>query len=136
MPSFSDHSNFKLDVCDDRLQALFREVVKRYDCTIICGHRNRSNQNNAYDTGKSRVRYPDSKHNTLPTKAVDVAPYISGRGIVWESRQCSHFAGYVQAVAERMEIPIRWGGDWDQDRDVKDQVFNDLVHFELDEKRK
>lgn len=26
---------------------------------------------------------------------------------------------------------IRWGGDWDRDHDVKDQTFNDLVHFEV-----
>jgi len=28
-----------------------------------------------------------------------------------------------------MEIPIRWGGDWDRDHCLSDQSFDDLVHF-------
>ena len=43
-----------------------------------------------------------------------------------------HFAGWVLATASRLSIPIRWGGDWDGDRDFMDQTFDDLVHFELD----
>ena len=34
-------------------------------------------------------------------------------------------------IANRLEIPIRWGGDWDMDTYVKDQKFKDLPHFEL-----
>jgi hypothetical protein len=30
-----------------------------------------------------------------------------------------------------MEVKLRWGGDWDSDKDTKDQNFNDLPHFEL-----
>ena len=28
-------------------------------------------------------------------------------------------------------VEIRWGGDWDSDTQVKDNKFDDLVHFEL-----
>ena len=31
-----------------------------------------------------------------------------------------------------MDINLRWGGDWDQDTEVKDNRFDDLGHFELD----
>jgi len=30
------------------------------------------------------------------------------------------------AMLEEMGIPIRWGGDWDSDTEVKDQRFDDL----------
>ena len=30
-----------------------------------------------------------------------------------------------------MGIPVRWGGDWDDDTEVKDTGFKDLPHFEL-----
>ena len=133
MPEFSNGSDTKLCGCDARLQDLFRAVVKKYDCTVIEGNRTRAKQIRLYETGKSKLTWPDSKHNKVPSLAVDVAPFIPGRGIVWESRQCSHFAGYVQATADRMGIPIRRGGDWDRDRDVNDQTFNDLVHFEIKE---
>jgi hypothetical protein len=30
-----------------------------------------------------------------------------------------------------MGINLRWGGDWDQDWEVKDNKFDDFPHFEL-----
>ena len=30
-----------------------------------------------------------------------------------------------------MGLKIRWGGDWDNDTEVKDTGFKDLPHFEL-----
>jgi hypothetical protein len=41
-----------------------------------------------------------------------------------------YFGGYVCGVAEELGIPIRWGGDWNGNRQVDDQSFDDLPHFE------
>jgi hypothetical protein len=30
-----------------------------------------------------------------------------------------------------MGIELRWGGDWSMDFEVKDNRFDDLVHFEI-----
>jgi peptidoglycan L-alanyl-D-glutamate endopeptidase CwlK len=128
MPKFSVRSEIKLSGCHQDLVELFKEVVKNYDCTIIEGHRTLNRQRELYEEGKSKVL--KGKHNSMPSLAVDVAPYVGGE-ISWDSSQCYHFAGYVQATADRMGIKIRWGGDWDGDRNVKDQTFLDLVHFEL-----
>lgn len=133
MPQFSDASNLKLNQCDERLQALFREVVKSYDCKVICGHRGQAEQDKAFAEGRSKLKYPQGKHNSIPSKAVDVGPYVTSKGLSWDNRQCTHFGGYVMGVASQMGIKIRWGGDWDKDQDVQDQTFNDLVHFELAE---
>jgi hypothetical protein len=35
------------------------------------------------------------------------------------------------AIAAQMDVKLRWGGDWDQDTQVKDNNFDDLWHFEL-----
>ena len=45
---------------------------------IVCGHRNKEDQNKAFAEGKSKLKWPKGKHNKLPSQAVDAAPYISG----------------------------------------------------------
>jgi len=128
MYNFSDISLDRLKTCDNKLQVLFHHVIKYYDCSIICGHRSEEDQMKAYRSGNTKLVYPQSKHNLLPSRAVDVAPYP----IDWNDiSRFYHFGGYVLAVADYLKIPIRWGGDWDSDNNFKDQRFNDLVHFEL-----
>lgn len=130
MPTFSKTSASRLATCDERLQKVFNEVIKYFDCTIIEGHRGEEDQNKAYNAGRSKVKFPNSKHNKNPSKAVDVIPYT----IDWKDvqRMC-FFAGFVMATAISMGIQLRWGGDWDGDTDLKDNTFDDLVHFELKE---
>jgi len=128
MPSFGRRSNENLNSCHEDIQKVFREVVKHVDCTVMCGHRNEADQNRAHHEGRSKLKFPQGKHNKLPAKAADVAPYP----IDWnDKRRFDFFAGFVQGVASQMGIKIRWGGDWDSDHDMKDQTFNDLPHFEL-----
>jgi len=131
MAHFSSSSKKKLLTCAPELVSLFLDVIKEYDCTILEGERTAERQEALFAEGKTKVHYPDSSHNSSPSEAVDVAPYIKGKGVSFDLRQCSHFSGYVQARADELGISIRWGGDWDGDRDVNDQSFNDLVHFEL-----
>lgn len=127
MPSFSKSSDDKLNTCHPLLQTLFREVVKNYDCTIICGHRGEKEQNEAFEKGYSKLKFPKSKHNSMPSRAVDVMAYP----IRWEDKSRHlHFAGYVQATADRLGIKIRWGGNFDGDQNL-DNGFIDRPHFEL-----
>ncbi len=53
--------------------------------------------------------------------------------ILAEQAKCRFFfmAGRAMEVASRLNIEIRWGGDWDSDNDFFDQSFNDLAHIEL-----
>ena len=91
-------------------------------------------QEKAYLEGKSKLHFPDSKHNATPpalSDAVDLAPYVPGKGIVEERGQCCFLAGYITAIARDFGFDIRWGGDWDVDYDLNDQNFNDLFHYEL-----
>ncbi len=128
MPKFSNTSLDRLETCDIRLIRLFNTVVKTYDCTIICGHRNAQRQDRAFNEKKSKLKYPESKHNSYPSEAVDVAPYP----IAWNDLGSFYiFAGYVMRVAEEMGIKVRYGGDWDGDKKTADQDFHDLAHWEI-----
>ena len=127
MPTFSLASEAKLATCDVRLRELFHHVIADYDCTIICGHRGEAEQREAFRTGKSKLDWPNSKHNVRPSLAVDVAPCP----IDWNDRsRFILFAGYVLGVGNLLGIPLRWGGDWDSNRTFNES-FVDLVHFEL-----
>lgn len=136
MPQFGIKSSERLNTCDERIQRLFKEVVKRFDCTVLEGYRGEFQQNENYRLGKSKVIWPNSKHNSNPSRAIDIAPYPIpdnwGADNRDEYERFKYFAFYVLGMAAAMQIPLRWGGDWDADFDTTDQTFNDLVHFELD----
>lgn len=128
MPKFGYRSMKNLSTCDPRLQELFHKVIEKYDCSVICGHRNAHQQKKAFHEGKSKLNWPDSKHNKNPSLAVDVIPWP----VDWlDMKRFYHFVGYVTAVAEMLNIPIRSGADWDGDFNLKDQNFMDLPHFEI-----
>lgn len=128
MPHFSEESLANLSTCHPLLQQVFHEVIRNFDCSVLEGHRDKARQNQMEEEGKSQVRWPEGKHNTVPSLAVDVCPYP----VVWDDRERQTlFAGYVLATAKAMAINLRWGGDWDRDTEVRDNSFDDLVHFEI-----
>ena len=128
MPRFGKSSKKRLLTCDDRLQKVFNEVIKHVDCSVLEGHREKDRQNKLYEEGKTKVKYPNGRHNRQPSSAVDVTPYP----VDWKDRERQTlFAGFVIGVASQMNINIRWGGDWDQDFQVVDNRFDDFPHFEL-----
>jgi len=128
MPKFSNSSKSKLNTCHDKLQLVFNEVIKHWDCTILEGTRSKETQDEYFRTGRSEVRYPNSKHNSSPSEAVDVAPYP----IDWKDLdRFRAFGNFVLGVASANNVKLRWGGDWDGDRSFADQSFHDLPHFEL-----
>jgi peptidoglycan L-alanyl-D-glutamate endopeptidase CwlK len=128
MPYFSERSRTNLETCHTDLQRVFNVVINFYDCTILEGHRTEYDQNKYFDEGKSKLQWPDSKHNKMPSLAVDAVPYP----IDWQDkRRFYHFAGFVLGVASMMGIKLRCGIDWDGDFSFKDQSFHDYPHFEL-----
>ena len=128
MPYFSKRSKSRLSTCDERLQEVFTEVIKHVDCSVLEGHRSKERQNKLYDEGRTKVKYPNGRHNSSPSKAVDVTPYP----VDWEDRERQTlFAGFVIGIARSMGYNLRWGGDWDMDFNVMDNRFDDFPHFEI-----
>ena len=131
MARFGKSSTRNLESAHPDLQRLFRKVVEKFDCSVICGARNEDAQTLAFVMGKSSVEYPNSKHNKIPSEAVDVIPYPFKAGDWNDLGKLYMFVGYVKAIADEMGIEIRVGADWDGDGNTKDQNFHDLPHFEI-----
>ena len=130
MPAYSEKSKAKLATCHPMLRTVFGTVIQAFDNTILCGHRGQKEQDAAFDSGRSRVKFPNGKHNQVPSLAVDTAPYP----IDWKNiKRFIYFGGFVMGVAFALGIKLRWGGDWDSDTKLDDQNFNDYPHFELKE---
>ena len=135
MPSFGTTSSSKLSTCDIKLQNILKEVIKYYDCTIITGHRTKEEQNAKVEAGQSEVSWPNSKHNSKPSKAVDVAPWPIPKN--WGEKEWKERTKFYELKAiiffeaAKQGTKLRWGGDWDRDYDYEDNKFDDLVHFEL-----
>ena len=128
MPKFGSKSKERLATCDEKLQKVFNEVIKYVDCSILEGHRDERAQDKYFQEGKSKVRYPMGRHNSKPSRAVDVVPYP----VDWEDRERFHlFSGFVLGLASGMGITLRWGGDWNRNFEVDDNKFDDFPHFEL-----
>ena len=128
MPKFGRSSRERLATCDEKLQKVFNEVIKHVDCSVLEGSRNEERQNKLYEEGKTKVKYPKGRHNSNPSRAVDVTPYP----VDWNDRERQTlFAGFVLGIARSMDIDLRWGGDWDQDFEVQDNKFHDFPHFEI-----
>lgn len=129
MPSFGSESKKQLATADKRLQQLFNEVVKHWDCKVTEGKRSEEQQKYYLAQGlsktlKSKHVYPLGK----PSLAVDVAAYPINYA---DFKRQLAFAGFVLGVASQMGLRVRWGGDWNQNTQLSDQTFNDLVHFEI-----
>lgn len=142
MPSFSASSLSRLATTHPDLQKVFHEVIKHWDCTILEGERIAEQQRANVAKGVSKTM--DSEHLHRPARAVDVAPYP----LRWPKRPTDdsqaelkrwmkemahfyYFAGFVLGIAEKVGVTLRHGGDWDRDRNIHDNAFDDLPHFEL-----
>jgi hypothetical protein len=130
---FSDKSKEHLSTCHPDLQRLMNEVIKVIDVTIICGQRNQKDQDEAVRTGASKTPFPQSKHNSTPSMAVDLAMNVPGKGIPWEDMRYFFFMmGVVKAKADSLGIKIRTGLDWNNDNIFdNDGNFVDADHVEL-----
>lgn len=132
MYKFGKKSKEKLSEANGPLQNAARLALEwqAMDFAVIEGHRPRAEQKRLYILGKSRVLYPDGKHNKKPSDALDIVPVINGK-ISWEWVHCIHLAGIIIAAGRCLGTTIRWGGNWDQDGEpITDQDFQDLVHYE------
>ena len=135
---YSDKSKINLSTCHSDFREIFNELIKHRDASILCGHRSESEQNLAFLNGRSKVKWPDSKHNEYLSDAIDAVPYplkwpdkkkvldnpteenideyIRDMGAFYE------FAGFVLGIAAIKGKKIEWGGHF--------KSFFDGPHFQ------
>lgn len=139
MFTYGTRSRQKLDTCHSDLVTIAELAldVSPYDIAIIHGWRGEELQNSLVDSGVSRTRWPESKHNYILdgepySLAIDFAPWVDG-AIPWNDTHIfAVIAGVMFAVAEEVGISITWGGDWDGDGSTKDQTLMDWGHIQLE----
>lgn len=98
--------------------------VSEVDFVVIEGLRSKERQKDLVSKGLSKTM--KSKH--LTGKAIDVLPYP----VDWKN--WSDFVkvyGAFKTASEILDIPFRWGGDWEMKGDFRDEKFLDAPHFEL-----
>jgi peptidoglycan L-alanyl-D-glutamate endopeptidase CwlK len=127
----------KLNTCHPDLITLIMEASKYLKLKVIEGHRGMEAQNKAFSEGKSKLRWPDGKHNSLPSNAVDIAPLVDGK-IIWNNASQFYYScGFILGIAEMLLLQgkikhrIRYGGDWNKNHNIADENFRDLVHLEI-----
>jgi len=140
MRKWSTKSKSKLDTCHPDLILIANEVLKIHDCSVFEGHRGEEKQNKYYDAGTSSVRFPNGKHNVMPSKAIDLAPYKRGDN-PYDMENVLFFAGVVMAIAHKLyeegkiSHKLKWGGSWRVEADAvfafDRNGFYDGIHFEL-----
>lgn len=138
-------SKRRLGTCHPVLQEIVRGAIlyTPMDFTVLYGWRSEEEQNALFEEGRSKLRWPESKHNHVGlggsplSLAVDIAPwYPEPLHVRWnQPEEFRWLAGFVMGIGEPIArqsgFTLRWGGDWDRDGDHRDQTFMDLPHLEL-----
>lgn len=120
MNKLSTLSQAKLNTCHSDLILLINEVAKTEKCAVICGHRGKAEQEQAYNSGTSKARWGQSKHNQKPSMAVDVVPLP----LNWDDIASFERLGkIIMEKAKELNINLKWGRDF--------RKLKDYPHFEL-----
>lgn len=138
--SFGKRSLANLDTCHERIQTVLYEAIKIIDFSVLCGHRTKEDQFELYKQGRILINghwevqdgkkivtqkdgyKKESVHQTIPSEAVDVAPWP----IDWDDiNRFKVLSNVIKYVANKFKIKIIWGGDWKR--------FPDYPHYQLEE---
>ncbi len=127
MPELSQKSLNKLQQCHPDIQRVIFEAIKTIDFTIIEGYRTKEDQDVRFYQGTSRVKWPNSKHNAFPAKAIDIWPWPVPRdakgNLDSNSTKWNQLAGIILEKADQLGVKLTWGGNWTS--------IVDKPHFEL-----
>ena len=132
MRTWSTTSAEVYDTLDPRLQKILTRVRDEVaDISLIQGYRDKRKQDKYFAKGFTKVEWPNSKHNTYPSLAVDFNPWPSPttEPKLWGA--LGYIAGRAIAIAAEEGVTLRWGGDWNRNGDLTDQNFDDLFHLEI-----
>ena len=144
MASLGNTSMTRLNSCERDIQTILLEAIKIYDFSVTFGHRSPETQFELFKKGRKEVRgvwqiddkdkivtYKDgyekqSRHNSDPSKAVDIVPYP----IDWHDINRFHqLNGVILAVQDRLlrdgkiTKTLTWGGNW--------KSFIDYPHYQI-----
>jgi hypothetical protein len=124
---FSKTSKLNLGTCRKELQDSANLAIQILDFGVSCGQRGEADQNKAFAEKKSKVKFPNSKHNKIPSDAFDFFP----APLDWSDVQrFIYVGGVIIACGAVLGHDLRWGGDWNENGIIKDESFKDFPHIE------
>lgn len=131
MYSYGSISKNRLKEGTDAVQRVFNKAIKYVDISILCVYRCEEDQTAALIGGFSKVDYPDSDHNIMPSCAVDAGIYRRDIGNVDYSDHAAFgfLAGIIHVCAIEEGCVAIWGHDWDHDFNFIEHDFKDRPHF-------
>ena len=122
------HHNDSLECpgCEDRandadvyLRGWFKWVKSNHaGAHISWSYRDEESQNEALADGKTKLAYPDSKHNASPSRALDLFQLVDGKALFDKS-----FYVKVKEESVAQNFDLRYGQDFPH--------LGDFDHFEL-----
>lgn len=132
---FGKKSQFQITTCHVDLQRVFARALAAgvIDFSVNEGHRGQEAQDKAVASGASEKRWPTGNHNTYPSNAADLFPVLPAGVGLWTPAALPYWyllAGVVMTAAAFEGIALRWGGDFNMNRDLTEKEFKDLPHFE------
>jgi len=110
--------------CADKLKSAHPHLVKFFwrvrlsfpDCHVAYAFRGKKEQDDAYASGKSALKWPNSKHNVTPSRAIDLFfQDDQGKGS-WPTER-------FKEIHVRCGAGLRWGGDFSH--------LHDYCHWEM-----
>lgn len=113
----------KLKTCRDELILLISTAIieSPIDFSVVCGKRGEKEQNEAFNNGYSTLKYPQSKHNNNPSKAVDIIPFLNKYNAT--EKEWEVLTNHIKLTAKKLNIKINCGIDW--------KSFKDKTHIEI-----
>lgn len=100
------------------LQSWFESVRSVFlDAHVSTAFRDAVAQEDAFKRGVSKVRWPNSKHNAIPARAIDLFQLDQNGKAKWDG------VWFARLWATAKHPDLVWGGNW--------KTFKDAPHFQL-----
>lgn len=128
------HPDLQLLFDESRKELLLEQspVKEPMDIYLVEGHRGKEAQTQAYAGGFSKLFWPKSTHNQMPSDGMDTAPFP----IDWDNlKRFRYMNSVMMRVADRLHAEgkigkIRFGADFNMDGNLTNDKFVDLPHCE------
>ncbi len=105
-----------------KLVAILELAINDFNISVLETYRDEERQDKLFAEGKSQVLWPNSKHNTKPSRAVDIC--------LWPQQfratddQWYELTDCIKMYADALGIVIQCGCDWS---------WQDMPHIQLDD---
>jgi len=94
------------------------------------GLRTPEEQNQLFKDGYSQCDGYEKLSKHQSGNAVDLNIFVESKFVDNKEMLCV-VAGVMFACASELNVKLRWGLDWNENGDIRDNKFNDQYHFEL-----